>query len=74
MYEKVRVGQGVDLAKHVITVHAADTAGQILLSRPLVRVTFLDWCVRLPAGCMGAMEASSSHPINLGIRNVNDQL
>ena len=73
MSEKVQVGHGVDLTKHVMTVHAADTAGRILLSRPLLRVTFLEWCVRLPAGCMGAMEARSSHPIDQGNHNVNDQ-
>ena len=54
----VRVG--VDLAKHVIQVHAVDAAGRVLTSRALARAKFIEWCVRLPAGCMVAMEASSS--------------
>jgi transposase len=54
----VRVG--VDLAKHVIQVHAVDATGRVLTARPLARVKFIEWCVRLPAGCMVAMEASSS--------------
>jgi transposase len=54
----VRVG--VDLAKHVIQVHAVDAAGRVLTSRALARDKFVDWCVRLPAGCIVAMEASSS--------------
>ena len=54
----VRVG--VDLAKHVIQVHAVDTSGRVLTSRALARDKFTEWCVRLPAGCVVAMEASSS--------------
>ena len=54
----VRVG--VDLAKHVIQVHAVDAAGRVLTSRALARGKFIEWCVRLPRGCMLAMEASSS--------------
>ena len=54
----VRVG--VDLAKHVIQVHAVDAAGRALTSRALARDKFIEWCVRLPAGCIVAMEASSS--------------
>ena len=54
----VRVG--VDLAKQVIQVHAVDTAGRALTSRALVRAKFVEWCVQLPAGCIVAMEASSS--------------
>ena len=54
----VRVG--VDLAKRVIQVHAVDAVGHVLTSRALPRARFIDWCVRLPAGCVVAMEASSS--------------
>lgn len=54
----VRVG--VDLAKHVIQVHAVDAGGRVLASRALPRARFTEWCVRLPAGCVVAMEASSS--------------
>jgi len=54
----VRVG--VDLAKRVIQVHAVDAAGRLLTNRALARDKFIEWCVRLPAGCIIAMEASSS--------------
>ena len=54
----VRVG--VDLAKRVIQVHAVDAAGRVVSSRALPRDKFLEWCVMLPAGCVVAMEASSS--------------
>jgi len=54
----VRVG--VDLAKHVIQVHAVDATGRVLTTKPVARAKFIEWCVRLPAGCMVAMEASSS--------------
>jgi transposase len=54
----VRVG--VDLAKRVIQVHAVDTNGRVLTSRALQRDKFVAWCAQLPAGCMVAMEASSS--------------
>jgi transposase len=51
---------GVDLAKRVIQVHAADAAGRLLSSRALAREKFIAWCAQLPAGCVVAMEASSS--------------
>jgi transposase len=54
----VRVG--VDLAKHVIQVHAVDAAGRVLSNKALARAKFIEWCVHLPRGCMVAMEASSS--------------
>ena len=54
----VRVG--VDLAKRVIQVHAVDAAGRVVTSRALARDKFIEWCVVLPAGCIVAMEASSS--------------
>jgi transposase len=54
----VRVG--VDLAKRVIQVHAVDATGRVLTTRSLARAKFIEWCVRLPTGCMVAMEASSS--------------
>ena len=56
--EAVRVG--VDLAKRVIQVHAVDGAGQVLTGRALPRDKFLLWCAQLPAGCIVAMETSSS--------------
>ena len=54
----VRVG--VDLAKRVIQVHAVDAAGQLVTGRALARDRFIAWCAQLPAGCVVAMEASSS--------------
>jgi transposase len=48
---------GVDLAKHVIQVHAVDGAGRRVLSRALRREMFLAWCGELPKGCLVAMEA-----------------
>jgi transposase len=56
--EVVRVG--VDLAKRVIQVHAVEAAGKVKTSRPLRREQFVEWCAQLPAGCVVAMEASSS--------------
>ena len=58
MREITRVG--VDLAKHIIQVHAVDTADKRVINRALPRDKFLSWCVQLPPGCMIAMEASSS--------------
>lgn len=54
------VRAGVDLAKHVIQVHAVDAAGQRLVARPVKRDQFLAWCAQLPACCVVAMEACSS--------------
>jgi len=51
---------GVDLAKHVIQVHAVDAAGRRVVARSLKRDQFIAWCAQLPAGCMVAMEACSS--------------
>ena len=56
--EAVRVG--VDLAKRVIQVHAVSAAGKVQSSRALKREQFIEWCTQLPAGCVVAMEASSS--------------
>jgi transposase len=56
--EAVRVG--VDLAKRVIQVHAVDEGAHVLTSRALARDRFIEWCARLPSGCIVAMEASSS--------------
>jgi transposase len=56
--EAVRVG--VDLAKRIIQVHAVDGAGQVLTVRALARDKFIAWCAQLPAGCIVAMETSSS--------------
>ena len=51
---------GVDLAKHVIQVHAVDAAGRRVVARALKRDQFIAWCAQLPAGCLVAMEACSS--------------
>ena len=56
--QAVRVG--ADLAKREIQVHAVDSAGHVLTSRALARDKFLAWCAQLPAGCIVAMETSSS--------------
>jgi len=58
MNEITRVG--VDLAKRVIQVCAVNSAGVRVTSRALARDKFLPWCAQLPAGCLVAMEASSS--------------
>lgn len=58
MNEITRVG--TDLAKRVIQVHAANASGQRVTARALPRHKFLAWCAQLPAGCLIAMEASSS--------------
>jgi transposase len=50
----------VDLAKHVIQIHATDATGQRVTGRALARDKFLSWCVQLPPGCQIVMEASSS--------------
>ena len=58
MQEITRVG--VDLAKRVIQVLAVNAAGLRVTGRALQRDKFLAWCAMLPAGCLVAMEASSS--------------
>jgi transposase len=50
----------VDLAKRVIQVHVVDGRERVLSARALAREMFIAWCARLPAGCVVAMEASSS--------------
>lgn len=63
MFEITRgavVRVGVDLAKHVIQVHAVDVAGRRVVGRALKRDHFMAWCAQLPAGCLVAMEACSS--------------
>ena len=56
--QAVRVG--VDLAKRVIQVHVVDACGRVVTGRALPRDKFIEWSVKLPAGCIVAMEASSS--------------
>lgn len=58
MSEITRVG--VDLAKHVIQVHAVDAAGKLVTNKALARDKFMLWCAVQPARCLIAMEASSS--------------
>ena len=50
---------GVDPAKHVLQVHAVDSAGNVITNRALARGKFVEWCVQLPSGRLVAMEASS---------------
>lgn len=57
MSEITRVG--VDLAKHVIQVHALDASGKLVTNRALARDKFVAWCAQLAPGCLIAMEASS---------------
>jgi transposase len=57
MNEITRVG--VDLAKAVIEVHAVALSGRPVSRRTLARKGFIDWCARVPAGCVVAMEACS---------------
>ncbi len=57
MNEITRVG--VDLAKHVIQVHAVDIGDKLVTNRPLARSKFIEWCSHLSPGCLIAMEASS---------------
>ena len=47
----------MDLAKRVMQVHAVDAAGRVVMARALARDQFKAWCVRLPPGCLIAMEA-----------------
>lgn len=58
MNEITRVG--VDLAKNIVQVHAVDATGKAVTNKPLPRRKFIAWCATLPAGCLVAMEASSS--------------
>jgi transposase len=59
--EQITRGQivrvGVDLAKHVIQVHAVDSAGRVVAAKALARDRFTAWCVQLPPGCVVAMES-----------------
>jgi transposase len=50
---------GVDLAKSVFSVCAADAAGRVLERRDLRREAFNQWLASLPAGTAVAMEACS---------------
>jgi transposase len=51
----VRVG--VDLSKHLFQVHAVDRSERVVYAKALVREKFLEWCAKLPAGCLVAVEA-----------------
>lgn len=55
MCEITRVG--IDLAKQVIQVHGVDAQEAPVCRRALARKGFLDWCARLPIGCLVIMEA-----------------
>ena len=54
----VRVG--VDLAKNLIQVHAVDAAGRRVLARAFKREAFVEFCAKLPANCLVAMETCGS--------------
>ena len=54
----VRVG--VDLGQSVAQVHAVDAAGKVVAARQLQRSAFIQWCERLPQGCIVAFEACSA--------------
>jgi transposase len=58
MSEITRVG--VDLAKNVIQVNAVNSIGKVVTRKALQRDKFIAWCAQLPAGCLIAMQASSS--------------
>ena len=51
---------GADLARRVIQAHAVDASGKLVTNRAMARDKFIAWCAQLPAGCLVAMEASSS--------------
>jgi transposase len=50
---------GMDLAKDIITVYAADGAGRVVEVRDLRRKDCSVWLVQLPEGCVVGMEACS---------------
>ena len=47
------------MAKQVIQVHAVDAGGRRITAQALRRDKFMGWCMRLPRGCVVAMEACS---------------
>jgi transposase len=59
--EQITRGQivrvGVDLAKHVIQVHAVDGGGRVVVAKALARDRFMAWCAQLAPGCLVAMES-----------------
>ncbi len=50
---------GIDLAKRVVSLHAEDAAGRVVLRKTLHREALLDWFVERST-CVVAMEACSS--------------
>ena len=48
---------GVDLAKDIITVYAADAVGRVVEVRDLRRQDFGVWLEKLPKSCVLGMEA-----------------
>ena len=58
-YDRI-VRVGVDLAQSVVQVHAVDAAGSVVAARQLQRSVFIQWCERLPKGCIVAFEACSA--------------
>jgi len=52
---------GVDLAKEVIAVCAADRAGRIVFTRVFRRAAFAAWAVQLPAGVFGLEACGAAH-------------
>lgn len=58
-YDRI-VRVGVDLGQSVAQVHAVDAAGKVVAARTLQRSAFIQWCERLPQGCIVAFEACSA--------------
>ena len=52
---------GVDLAKEVIVVCAADGAGRIVFTRMFRRDTFAAWAVQLPPCAFGLEACGAAH-------------
>ena len=46
--------------RSVLQIHAVDVAGRVIAGSRNCAGRFIEWCVQLPAGCVVAMEASTS--------------
>jgi transposase len=55
-YESI-VRVGADLAKSVAHVHAVSAEGDVIVTKQLRRNALVEWCERLPKGCVVAFEA-----------------
>jgi transposase len=45
--------------KNLIQVRAVDVAGKVVTNRQLKHDKFIEWCMKLPAMCLLAMESCS---------------